>query len=183
VITLEGIFWIFVLLFGLVGALRGWKKEILVTFSMLLGLFIEFIVKAYVPGVQMALIAQSPSNQFLIRGTLFAALAFFGYETPRLRGLGESGRFAREKFPDYLLGTIFGLINGYFLIGTLWYYMHDTGYPFEQITGPCLVLTSPCPLGSEDPSYLRYLPPRLIGVPWLFFAVAIAFVFVIIVFV
>jgi hypothetical protein len=32
-------------------------------------------------------------------------------------------------------------------------------------------------------AYIRYLPPQLIGIPYIFFAVALAFVFVIIVFV
>ena len=174
-ISLEGMFWIFVVLFGIVGGLRGWAKEILVTFSMILALFIQIIVETYLPGVRQALVSQSGLAQFLIKGGLFAALAFFGYQTPSIRRIGESGRFARDKLQDWLLGFILGLLNGYFLVGTLWSFMDTAGYPFRQISPPLA--------GSRDLAYLAYLPPRILGVPWIFFAIGAAFVFVIIVFI
>lgn len=175
-ISLEGFFWIFVILFGIVGGLRGWSKEILVTFSMVLALFVQIVVETYVPGVRQALSTQSALAQFMVKGGLFAVLAFFGYQTPSIRRLGAEGsRFAREKLQDWLLGFILGLLNGYFLVGTLWSYMDSAGYPFRQISPPLPE--------SRDLAYLAYLPPRLLGIPYIFFAVGLAFVFVIIVFV
>ena len=37
-VTLNFLFWMFVILFGVIGAMRGWAKELLVTFSAILAL-------------------------------------------------------------------------------------------------------------------------------------------------
>ncbi len=42
-IPLNTVFWAFVALFGLVGALRGWAKEIMVVASVLLALFVSTV--------------------------------------------------------------------------------------------------------------------------------------------
>ena len=38
-ISILSAFWMFVILFGLIGAMRGWAKELLVVFSVVLALF------------------------------------------------------------------------------------------------------------------------------------------------
>ena len=38
--TLVFTFWLCVVIFGVVGAMRGWAKELLVTFSIVLALFL-----------------------------------------------------------------------------------------------------------------------------------------------
>ena len=176
-VSLDGVFWMFVILFGVIGAFRGWAKEILALAAMILGLFIQTILEAYAPGVRNLLSTEggmAPLTQFLIKGGLFAALAFFGYQTPNLPGVARP-KFARERLQDWLLGGIIGMVNGYLLIGTLWFYMHQTGYPFEpRISAP----TDPAVL-----NYLRYMPPVTLGGPRIFFAIALAFAFVIMVFV
>ena len=58
-ISLSVLFWMYLLLFGVIGALRGWAKEILVLFSLFLALFLDAIVMKYVPGVEPALISQT----------------------------------------------------------------------------------------------------------------------------
>ncbi len=173
-VSIEGVFWMFVILFGIIGGMRGWAKEILVTFTMVLALFIQVIVETYVPGVRPALATQSGLSQFIIKGGLFAVLAFFGYQTPNLPGLSGKS-LARDKLQDLMLGFILGMLNGYFLVGTLWSFMNTAGYPLTQISPPLP--------GSRDLAYLAYLPPELLGIPYIFFAVGAAFVFVIIVFV
>ena len=39
-ISLVSAFWLFVIIFGLIGAMRGWAKELLVAFSVILAIFI-----------------------------------------------------------------------------------------------------------------------------------------------
>jgi len=46
-IPINTVFWALVVLFGLVGALRGWAKEIMVFTSALLALFIQQVVAQY----------------------------------------------------------------------------------------------------------------------------------------
>ncbi|MGH2523755.1 MAG: CvpA family protein [Anaerolineales bacterium] len=169
---LSAVFWLLVLLFGLIGSFRGWAKELLVTFSMVLALFIMYVLEKYVAGVRDALYAQSGAAQVGIRALLLLLLAYFGYQTPNIPALG--GKLARDKLQDVLLGFVLGMLNGYFIVGSLWYYMHLTGYPLPYVTPP------------TDPNVVRfvdYLPPKLLGEPYIFFAIGAAFVFVIIVFV
>ncbi len=179
--SLAAVFWMYVLFFGIIGGMRGWAKEILVIFSMILALFIDTLLKTYVPGFEVALAAQGALTQFIVRGVFFMLLAFFGYESPALSSL-IAAKARREKFQDIMLGAVLGAINGYLIFGTLWYYMHEAGYPVPQVLSPA----DPRVAGAvtiDLGAYIRYLPPQLIGVPYIYFAVALAFVFVIIVFV
>ncbi|MDP7259580.1 MAG: CvpA family protein, partial [Anaerolineales bacterium] len=125
-ISLSVIFWMYLLLFGIIGGLRGWAKEILVLFSMVLALFLDAVIMQHVPGVKPALAAQTPLTQFSVRATFFLLLAFFGYETPAVATI-FADKARRERLEDMLLGLFLGVINGYLLVGTLWHYLHATG--------------------------------------------------------
>lgn len=161
-------------IFGVVGGMRGWAKEILVLFSMVLALFLNTIIVQFVPGVEETLAAQAQRSQLFVRSAFFLLLAFFGYESPAFSSI-LGGKARRERLQDTLLGIVLGLVNGYLLIGTLWYYMDVAQYPFGGITAP--------EAGSLAENYLKFLPPVLIGVPQIYFAVGLAFVFVIVVFI
>ncbi|MFQ5408535.1 MAG: CvpA family protein [Anaerolineales bacterium] len=160
--------------FGIVGGMRGWAKEILVLFSMVLALFLNTIIVQFVPGVDTTLAAQAPRAQFFVRAAFFVLLAFFGYESPAISSV-LGGKARRERLQDTLLGVVLGLVNGYLLIGTLWHYLDVAQYPMLGIIPP--------EEGSVAANYLNFLPPRVIGVPHIYFAVGLAFVFVIVVFI
>ncbi len=170
---LPTVMWVFVALFGIIGAMRGWAKEILVAFSMLLGLFIVTIVDTYVGGVFSA---QSREWQFFIRASFIIVMAFFGYPTPSFPPLG-SKLPVRDKLQDWLLGLFLGMINGYFIAGTLWFFLHTADYPTRPFVLP------PAPDDEYILGYMKYLPPEILKVPYIYFAVGVSFLFVIIVFV
>ena len=48
-VSLNFFFFCFLILFAIIGAMRGWAKEMLVTFSAILALFIITVLEAYVP--------------------------------------------------------------------------------------------------------------------------------------
>lgn len=172
-ISLSVVLWVFVVLFGVIGGLRGWAKEILVLFCMVLALFLDIVITQFVPGAQAALDELSHSAQFSVRALFFLLLAFFGYETPAISlALGAKAR--RERLEDILLGLVIGLLNGYLLVGTLWYYLDATGYPVTGITRPT---------DSAVLNLLDYMPPELVGIPYIYFAMGLAFVFVLVVFI
>ena len=50
------LFWLFVILFGFVGWMRGWAKELLVAFSVILALGLNHVLRRYIP------IAQGPNT-------------------------------------------------------------------------------------------------------------------------
>lgn len=186
-IPLSTVFWGLVIFFGLVGALRGWAKEILVSFSVLLALFIQQVFGQFVFEGQseyMPVLLASPgitppgtyaTAQFYICVALLTLLAFFGYASPPLaQRIGA--KVAREKLQEGLLGFFLGLLNGYLIVGMLWFYVARVGYEIWGIQTP-LEGTASYAIATT------YLLPDWLTVPALFVAVALAFVFVIIVFV
>ena len=121
-VPLETVFLGLVLLFLIIGALRGWAKELLVAFSVVLARFIEFVVLVYLPVVSTALqsLQQSdPKTWFYIRLMLFMLLVSFGYATTVISArLGTRAR--KEKLEDTLLGLFLGVVNGFLVIGSVW---------------------------------------------------------------
>ena len=177
-VSLTVLFWLFVVLFAIIGAMRGWAKEILVTFSVLLGIFIIVLMETYLPLLSPdSNIGQS--NRFWIQTGVIALLVFFGYQTPNLRALAGP-RFARDRVQDLLLGLILGAVNGYLIVGSIWYYMAAAGYPFQ----PYFVPPDPnSDMGAAALNLLSKMPPVYLVPPWIYFAVAIAFLFVVVVFI
>jgi uncharacterized membrane protein required for colicin V production len=175
-VSLNFVFWMYVILFGVIGGMRGWAKEILVTFSVILALTFTTLLANYVPFIRDVLQKDSQALYFWLRTIILGVLVFFGYQTPNL------ARFApkvnREKLQDVILGVVIGALNGYLIAGTIWFYMADAVYPFTNIIAP-----PTGDLAKVAESMLHYMPPRLLGIPGIYFAVVIAFMFVIVVFI
>ncbi len=170
------IFWMYVILFAIVGGMRGWAKELLVAFSVILALALNHVIRRYIPVA--AALPESDVTLFWVRTIVLLVLVFFGYQTvitiSRL-----AARAARERLQDTLFGVILGAFNGYLIAGTILYYMHVADYPFQN------VITKP-----QDPALLQtvnqmmlYMPPQLLGEPGIYFAVILAFIFVIVVYI
>jgi uncharacterized membrane protein required for colicin V production len=176
-VTLPFVFWMFVVFFAVIGAMRGWAKELLVSFSVVLAMFIITVLERYVPFVRDYIAQSSQSSQFWVRSALLLVLVFFGYQTPNLPRLSTS-KFVREKLQDSLLGLFLGALNGYLIIGTLWFYLNEANYPFYHIIPPM----DGDPVGEITKNMIVWMPPRLLGIPLVYFAVALSFVFILIVF-
>ncbi|MCX6053399.1 MAG: CvpA family protein [Chloroflexi bacterium] len=178
-ISLQILLFIFVILFAIIGAMRGWAKELLVTFSILLALFAMVLLENYVSFFKKTIQSSLPGTVFCIRAGVLTLFAFFGYQAPRIQKLVNSGRFVRHFIQDSLLGGILGAVNGYLIFGTLWYYLHATGYPFSFVFKPDLTTTN----GIAALNWIHYLPPAwLMGTPAIYIAVGICFIFVLVVF-
>ncbi len=177
-ISLDVIFWMYVILFALIGAMRGWARELLVSFSVILALFVLSVLERFVPFIRDTLIVNNPDSFFWLRSILLMSLVFFGYQTPKFPKLANSGKFIREKFQDILLGLFLGAVNGYLVFGSLWFFLDDAGYPFDFILQPDINSE----IGIAAQRLLEFMPPELLGAPAIYFAVAIAFVFVLVVF-
>lgn len=179
-VSLVVLFWMFVVLFSIIGAMRGWARELLVSFAVILALFITSVLERFVPFIRDTL-ATMPEALFWLRTGILVTLVFFGYQTPNIPRLAAQNRFARERLQDILLGLFLGAINGYLIAGTLWYYLDAANYPFPN-------LISAPPAGSElaaiTDSMMELMPPDLLGgSSAIYFAVALAFAFVLVVFI
>ena len=177
-VSLTFVFWMYVVLFGIIGAMRGWAKELLVTFSVILALTIITLLQNYIPFIR-DIITKESTDMFWIRSSILVFLVFFGYQTPKIPKIAE--KFTRERLQDALLGIFLGGINGYLIAGTLWFFLYEANYPFAMITDP---LNSGVPQIIEAATkVIAYLPPSILSVPAIYFAVVIAFVFVLVVFI
>ena len=175
-ISLTGLFGGLVVLFAVIGAMRGWAKELLVTSAVVLGLFMNSILENYVVSYQAALVTQPVSTGFTIRSLMLILLAFFGYQTPNIRALQP--KLVRERLEEVVLGLFMGLLNGYLLIGSLWYYLDSAGYGITK-----LVIAPEGELAEQIAGMMAYMPPEMLPIPHVFFAVGVVFVFIIVVFV
>ncbi len=185
-VTLSLLFWVFVVLFAIIGAMRGWAQEMLVAFTVILALFI-ITVLGLVPFVRDIVNTgfvnangepiRIDTLTFWIRTALLTFFVFFGYQTPRIRNERIRKATSRsERLQDTLLGIIVGGFNGYLIFGTLWFFLIQADY--------FLALISPPP--GDDALAARIiavLPPMLLRGNTIFFAIAIAFAFVVIVFI
>ncbi|MBN1438416.1 MAG: hypothetical protein JW929_03315 [Anaerolineales bacterium] len=172
--TMPLVFSLAVLFFAAIGSLRGWAKELLVSCALVLAMFINMLLDKYASGLMASLPAP---EVFAIRAGVFAILAYFGYLTPRLPWI-PADRFLRERLQDWLLGIVLGALNGLLLFGSLWFFLHQAGYPFPGFEQALAHARDP-----EIVSMMKYMPPILLGELWVFVAVAVAFIFVIVVFV
>lgn len=170
-INLSVAFWILVILFGIIGSMRGWAKELLVTCSVLVGLFIIEIFSSFGPTARFFQQA-SGKAAFWVPSLILILVVFAGYQTPAILRFA-SGKFMRERLADTLLGFFIGLLNGYLIFGSLWFYMGEAQYPFTGITAPVPPL----------PAVLNYLPPTYLDGPILFIAVGLSFLFILLVFI
>ncbi len=179
-ISIHILLWIFIVLFAIVGAIRGWAKELLVVFAVILGLFSINVLESFVPFFKTIMNSSSDASAFWIHTGIIAGLVFFGYQTPKLQRLVDSGRFVRNFLQDTLVGGILGALNGYLIFGTIWYYLNEAGYPFTFVTAP-----DPTTLnGVAAINWIDFLPPSwLMGNPAIYVAVAICFILVLVVFI
>lgn len=177
-VSLTFYFWTFVIIFAVIGGMRGWAREMLVTFSAILGLFLITVLERYVPMIRDSFAQPGSESQFWLRTLIFLLIVFFGYETPNIPKLAGP-RFARERLQDTLLGILLGALNGYLIFGTIWFWMHQASYPFEQIAAPI----PGTPWGDAALKMLAYMPPQWLGIPVIYFAIGLAFIFVIVVFI
>ncbi len=178
-VYLNFIFFCFVILFAVIGAMRGWAKEMMVTASVVLGLFIITVLETYVTGLTQTFAEPGSTGQFWMRVAIIGILAFFGYQTPNLPKLGGD-RFARERLQDSLLGVVLGALNGYLIVGSIWYFLAQANYQAIAYIIPPDATTAQ---GQEALKMLSFMAPAWLGVPYIYFAIALSFIFVIVVFI
>lgn len=211
-IPMHTVFFVMVVVFAFIGSLRGWAKELIVAFSVVLALFIEQVLTTMVPPIRDLWGALQPMSQFWIRLSIFSVIVLFGYASPTL-SQHLSAKAARERLQDLLLGFFLGLLNGLLIVGTLWFYLDEARYgvPQEQVQMQPMVDEEGQPIVDEEGQpvmeivyspdakgiggvrppekdstawkMLPYLPPRVIKGPPLYLSIALSFAFVIIVFI
>lgn len=128
----EFIFIAILIVFGLIGIVRGAGKELGVTAMLLIGLlliklldtqfrdsFSNLLQKAF--GVNPQTV---PAVIAMIAATIMIIIAFISYQ-----GASLSFHLKREAWP---IGLGAGLINGYLFAGSLWFYLQRADWPLVK---------------------------------------------------
>jgi uncharacterized membrane protein required for colicin V production len=176
-VSLTVIFWMYVILFAIIGGMRGWAKELIVAFSVILALTFTTLLDNYIPFIRDVLRPDSPVLYFWLRFVIIVLLVFFGYQTPNIARF--AAKMNREKIQDVLLGIFIGALNGYLIVGTVWFFLAQAEYPFKVISPP----ETGSVIEKVAIAMLSYMPPKILGIPGIYFAVVISFIFVIVVFI
>ncbi|MCD4685409.1 MAG: CvpA family protein [Anaerolineae bacterium] len=121
--------WVFLvmmmLMFGTIGYMRGYTKELVATSGIVLALF---TLKQFETLITDPLTSGAPHSKFWFQAIILGLFAFFSYQTPvkTFASLPD-----RKGVQDGVLGGLVGSFNGYLLFGSLWWYMDQLGYPFS----------------------------------------------------
>jgi uncharacterized membrane protein required for colicin V production len=144
--------WSMIAMFGVVGFLRGWTKEIVATAGIILALFTSWQFSSIL--IQPLTQGASPEQVFYLYTGLLLIITFFAYQTPSTAARMSEGRLwasRREGLQERLLGSVIGAVNGYLVFGSIWYYLDVTQYPFA----PYILPPSP---GSASAAMVTSLP-------------------------
>lgn len=169
------IFWMYVFLFGVIGAMRGWAKELMVIFSVVTALAVNLLLEKYIPLVRD--LDKTTTSVFWIRTIILTALVYFGYQTVNISRF--AGKAARERLQDSLFGAVLGGVNGYLVAGTVLYYNHVANYPYGKIISRA---TDPA-IAEAIERMMAIMPPRFLAEPQIYFAIIVILIFIIVVYI
>lgn len=152
------------LMITLIGLARGYAKELGSTLIILVAIFILTFFKTQLDSVFAALggrllgITDDGAQNLLtstVYSLIFAGIVFSSYA-------GRTLSFGGTPAPPpqgTLISLGIGLLNGYLVAGTLWYYQHAYAYPISRI------VTFESDLTSTAQKLVEYLPPLLFDNP------------------
>jgi hypothetical protein len=154
-IQLSGVMVTMAIFFAIIGFLRGWNKELISMAGIILGLFALFQFDNLIRGVLLAGVTRD--QVFFVQAAIFIVVVFFAYQTRSLFDNNErrSGE-GRDNLQESVLGAFLGLLNGYLIWGSLWYFMDINEYPLS----PWVIAPAP---GSPSDQARDLLPLVILG--------------------
>jgi hypothetical protein len=156
---IEWVFIVVIVLWGFIGLVRGYQRELGVTTMLLLTLFaLQFLFDSQLTErLDAALLGMGATEsnlvvlQSLFAVTVLIIVMFISYQGVILLYPGTG------SYP--LMSFLVGLLNGYLFAGSIWYYLDRAGWPIVDRVIP-----------DYTPFYelfVQLLPPAVFG--WQFF--------------
>jgi hypothetical protein len=142
--------WILAAFGAVLGFMRGWNRELIVTAGITLAFFILFQFDSYIRG--FVLLTFPRDQVFVIQIGIFLIIVFVAYQNRTFRGSERPN----PNLQSSLLGALVGFFNGYLIGGSLWYFADINEYPLRPY------LMAPLP-GSPSAEQIGMMPITLFG--------------------
>jgi uncharacterized membrane protein required for colicin V production len=200
-VSLQIMFWAFVLFFTVVGYLRGWQREVLALTGLVASLAaLSQFGYEMVTALSTILGGTDPlelvdyfalrRQQFWVQAIFHSSIAFFSYQVvARLANQALGGRLGervRANLERKIVGAMIGALNGYLFVGGLWGFLEheltQTGYVRLPEGVPYAFSTDVVarPIGEASAFIVNYLPVGIISPTWWLIIFFLAFFVVII---
>jgi len=168
---IEGLWFVLLTVFVLLGIIRGFLKELGLTTVMIVYLFAldqilprleELIKRPDSPLARLGLTeATKDTPLWLIFTIVTIIVVYISYEGETLAFEGSAPKGAQ----GVALGALIGFINGYLVCGTLWWFLHRYNYPIQALGlfvrfNEANLLS---PLATQIVVQMKLLPPDLLG--------------------
>jgi len=136
---LEVLWGVLLITFALVGVVRGFLKELGVTVVLLVLLFglsrledriPEFLTRAVANVGYTVPKATDPRGQLIWASFYIIVIVFVTFISYHGETLAFEGR-PPKGFKGVLFGLMVGLLNGYLISGSLWYFLDKYDYPIK----------------------------------------------------
>jgi hypothetical protein len=163
-VQIQELFFLLIIVMGVIGMVRGFLKELGVTLVLIATLFaldrMIPIINGFINGGGFGFLGLGPvpetqstdSVLFVLFAAIMAAATFIAYHGETLAYEGNNPK----GIVGALLGFLVGAVNGYLLFGTLWWLMDFYQYPFNLVA-------TPLPPAAEQIVASGLLPLELLG--------------------
>jgi len=177
-LPLEVVFLLLVIIWAMIGAVRGFSKEIGASIAIVvamsgISIFGPVLATVYnksfgnlgsfkipvaesVPDGANAFCYAASSEQFVFYTLIFGIIVFMGYQGETLGLPTKVG-----KLSSGILGMFTGVINGWMVAGNLWYFLDKCA----SYNVPSLGIQSAGVLSDKAQTIIKILPLSLIGEP------------------
>ncbi len=130
-LSLNVIFYIFMVLFIGIGALRGMARELVAASGLILSLF---IIKTFAPSFMNVVGLADPTaigvdplqmyrRQFYVLTFVHITIAFISFQGPAVTRFAGTKLRRGDNVQNKLLGAIMGAINGWLVVGTIYSFL------------------------------------------------------------
>src|SRR5512137_1944792 len=143
-VEIQELFIILIVVMGVIGAVRGFLKELGVTLVLIATLFaldrLIPILNNFINGGGFGFLGLGPVPQtqstdnvlFVLFGLMMVGATYIAYQGETLAYEGNDPK----GIVGVLLGFLIGAVDGYLLFGTLWWLANFYQYPFGLVTPP-----------------------------------------------
>lgn len=161
---IEVFFGAILFVFMMIGLVRGFLRELGVT---LVVMFLLFFLNLFEPTLNRGLVRALDAGRRLLPASqrevlqcwlyilVVIGVAFISYEGETLAFGGQPPKGVQ----GFLLGALTGLLNGYLVAGSIWYYMDKYNYPIRFLG------FSSDKLSNLARTLIDFLPIRFLGQP------------------